>query len=441
MRSLSTPFKHLQDPLLAVALEHVTDAVLALDPSRRITYMNKAAVTLMRTHQLVVGGEFFAHLFEHLDSIVNVQTASDAPSNGSDAEYHEIVLAGGPQPVLMEYSVQPIYNESDRYTGAIVVFRDVSHRGISHRATTEEALFEERERAQVTLNSIGDAVISTDFRGRVSYINGVAEKITGWLQAEASGRRVDEICVLSDAVTGAQIPCPTTRAIIDDCTVRIESACSLIRRDGAEIAVEASASPIHDKQGGVIGAVLVAHDVTAARDLTDRLARLALYDVLTDLPNRVLFADRLEQALVRASRSGTDVTVLFIDLDGFKPVNDSFGHDAGDLLLKAVAHRLLTCVRGTDTVSRHGGDEFIILLADVANADGAATCANKIKAVLTAPFPMGSHEVHVTASIGIASFPEHATDAATLLRCADAAMYQAKAAGRNTYQLFSSLNA
>jgi diguanylate cyclase (GGDEF)-like protein len=111
------------------------------------------------------------------------------------------------------------------------------------------------------------------------------------------------------------------------------------------------------------------------------------------------------------------------------------------LLLKAVAHRLLTCVRGTDTVSRHGGDEFIILLADVANADGAATCANKIKAVLTAPFPMGSHEVHVTASIGIASFPEHATDAATLLRCADAAMYQAKAAGRNTYQLFSSLNA
>jgi diguanylate cyclase (GGDEF)-like protein len=135
------------------------------------------------------------------------------------------------------------------------------------------------------------------------------------------------------------------------------------------------------------------------------------------------------------------VALLFIDLDGFKPVNDSFGHDAGDLLLKAVARRLLTCVRGTDTVCRHGGDEFIILLADADNVEGAATCANKVKAALAAPFSMESQEVQVTASIGIASFPEHATDAATLLRCADAAMYQAKAAGRNTYQLFSPLNA
>ena len=451
MPSLITPFKELRDPHLAVALEHVADAVLALDASRHITYMNKAAVALARTHQLTVGGEFFKHVFDHLDSLLNhpdSRLGAQAPANvmddagaasTSDAAYQEVALTGGTGPVI-EYAVQPVPDD-DRRAGAVVIFREVSHRRISQRAMTEEALFEERERAQVTLNSIGDAVISTDFRGRVSYINGVAEKLTGWLQAEASGRRVDEICVLNDAVAGAQIPCPTTRAIIDDCTVRIEVACSLIRRDGAEIAVEASASPIHDKQGGVIGAVLVAHDVTAARDLTDRLARLALYDVLTDLPNRVLFADRLEQALVRAGRSGADVTVLFIDLDGFKPVNDSFGHDAGDLLLKAVAHRLLTCVRGTDTVSRHGGDEFIILLADVDNAEGAATCANKIKAALTAPFPMGSHEVHVTASIGIASFPEHAADAATLLRCADAAMYQAKAAGRNTYQLFSPLNA
>jgi diguanylate cyclase (GGDEF)-like protein/PAS domain S-box-containing protein len=452
MRSLITPFKELRHPHLAVALEHVTDAVLALDPSRRITYMNKAAVALTRTHQMTVGGEFFTHLFGHLDSLsahpdasLEAQAPSNVPNDAataspSGAAYQQVALTGGTGPVI-EYAVQPLHDDDDRNAGSVVIFRDVSHRQISQRALTEEALFEERERAQVTLNSIGDAVISTDFRGRVSYINGVAEKLTGWLQAESSGRRVDEICVLSDAVTGTQIPCPTTRAIIDDCTVRIELACSLIRRDGAEIAVEASASPIHDKQGGVIGAVLVAHDVTAARDLTDRLARLALYDVLTDLPNRVLFADRLEQALVRAGRSGTDVTVLFIDLDGFKPVNDSFGHDAGDLLLKAVAHRLLTCVRGTDTVSRHGGDEFIILLADVDNAACAATCANKIKAALTAPFPMGSHEVHVTASIGIAIFPEHAADAAALLRCADAAMYQAKAAGRNTYQLFSSLNA
>lgn len=300
-----------------------------------------------------------------------------------------------------------------------------------------EALFEERERAQVTLNAIGDAVISADFRGRVTYVNGVAEKMTGWAQADASGCLLDEICVLRHSASREPIPCPTMRAIIDDCTVRIDSACSLIRPDGTEIAVEVSASPIHDKQGGVVGAVMVARDVTVARDLTDRLARLALYDVLTELPNRALFADRLDQALVRATRSNSLVSLLFIDLDGFKPVNDSFGHAAGDLLLKAVAHRLLTCVRGTDTVSRHGGDEFIILLTDLDDANCAAVCAGKVKAALAAPFAMGPLEVQITASIGIATFPAHAADGAALLKCADAAMYQAKAAGRNNYQLFS----
>jgi diguanylate cyclase (GGDEF)-like protein/PAS domain S-box-containing protein len=304
-----------------------------------------------------------------------------------------------------------------------------------------EALFEERERAQVTLNAIGDAVISTDFRGRVTYVNGVAAKITGWAQADASGCLLEEICVLRHSASGEQIPCPTTRAIIDDCTVRLASECSLIRPDGTEIAVEVTASPIHDKQGGVVGAVMVARDVTVARDFTDRLARLALYDMLTDLPNRALFADRLDQALVRATRTNSLVSLLFIDLDGFKPVNDSLGHATGDVLLKAVAQRLLTCVRGTDTVSRHGGDEFIILLTDLEDAKSAALCADKVKAALAAPFALGSVEVQITASIGIASFPDHAADGAALLKCADAAMYRAKAAGRNTYQLYSVVDA
>jgi diguanylate cyclase (GGDEF)-like protein/PAS domain S-box-containing protein len=307
--------------------------------------------------------------------------------------------------------------------------------------TDSEALFEERERAQVTLNAIGDAVISTDFRGRVTFVNGVAETMIGWTQADASGCMLDEVCVLRHSASHEQIPCPTTRAIIEDCIVRIDSECSLVRSDDSEIAVEVSASPIHDKQGGVVGAVMVARDVTVARDLTDRLARLALYDVLTDLPNRALFADRLDQALVRATRSNSVVSLLFIDLDGFKPVNDSWGHAAGDVLLKAVAHRLLTCVRGTDTVSRHGGDEFIILLTDLEDPNCAAVCAGKVKAALAAPFAMGSVEIRITASIGIASFPEHASDGAALLTCADAAMYQAKAAGRDNYRLFSLRNA
>jgi len=213
--------------------------------------------------------------------------------------------------------------------------------------------------------------------------------------------------------------------------------CVLIRRDGEEIAVEVSAAPIHDRNGGVVGAVMVAHDVTAARELSMKLARLALHDSLTDLPNRALFSDRLSQATTNARANGGYAALLYVDLDRFKHVNDSLGHAIGDKLLQTVARRLLGCVRSTDTVSRQGGDEFVVLLPDIVHINDAVTCAEKVLGALEAPYQIGEHELRLSASIGVAIFPDDAREAEALLRCADFAMYQAKYHGRNNYKFFN----
>jgi diguanylate cyclase (GGDEF)-like protein len=211
----------------------------------------------------------------------------------------------------------------------------------------------------------------------------------------------------------------------------------LIRREGEEIAVEVSAAPIHDRNGGVIGAVMVAHDVTAARELSMKLARLALHDSLTDLPNRALFGDRLSQATTNAQINGGYAALLYVDVDRFKHINDSMGHAIGDKLLQTVAKRLLGCVRNTDTVSRQGGDEFVVLLADIVQISDAVACAEKLLGALNAPYQIGEHELRLSASIGVAIFPDDAREGDALLRCADSAMYQAKYHGRNNYKLFN----
>ena len=436
---------------LELALASVTDAVISTDASGHVIYMNPAAEALTgwRRHDAV--GQPLAAVFSivHPESGVAVESVTDLlkqAEEGSRTQLHAVLVGTTRRPVVVEYGITAVRDSAAGFAGGITVFRDITHRRAAELAlksseetllANAEALFEEKERAQVTLNSIGDAVISTDFRGRVSFLNVVAEKMTGWSQAEASGRLLDEIFFMVDSSTRQHIPCPTMQAIIENRTVGRPAACVLIRRDGVEVAVEDSASPIHDTQGGVIGAVMVAHDVTAARDLADKLARVALHDNLTELPNRALFADRLHQAIVRAHRSGDSAALLFVDLDRFKPVNDLLGHTTGDLLLQAVAKRLLGCVRNSDTVSRYGGDEFIIVLADVAHAGDASVCADKIIQAFGVPYEIGGHTLQISASIGIASYPGDAPDAETLLRYADIAMYQAKAEGRNKYRVFA----
>jgi len=225
-------------------------------------------------------------------------------------------------------------------------------------------------------------------------------------------------------------------AIRQNATVGLTPNCVLIRRDGHEAAIEDSAAPIHDRRGQVTGAVMVFHDVSVARAQALKMSYLAQHDSLTDLPNRTLFSDRLSQALALAQRQKTKLAVLFLDIDHFKHINDSLGHAIGDCLLQSIVQRLLACVRNSDTVSRQGGDEFVILFSEVAQPQDAVVGANKILQALSTPYLIEQHDLHVTVSIGIATYPDDGTEAEGLMKNADLAMYSAKESGRNNYKFF-----
>jgi diguanylate cyclase (GGDEF)-like protein/PAS domain S-box-containing protein len=309
-------------------------------------------------------------------------------------------------------------------------------RNMAERKATEEAFFAEKERAQVTLNSIGDAVLSTDALGNVTYLNAVAEKMTGWSREEALGKPLAKVFEIIDGTTREPSPNPMELAVQEDKTVGLAANCILIRRDGFESPIEDCAAPIHDRSGLVIGAVIVFHDVSMSRAMALEMSHLAQHDILTDLPNRVLLKDRVSQAIATARRNNTQIALLFLDLDGFKHINDSLGHAVGDKLLQSVATRLASCVRSSDTVSRQGGDEFVVLLSEIKHVADPSITARKIITALTAPHVVDQHELHVTASIGLSTYPDDGQDTESLIKAADTAMYQAKEKGRNNYQFF-----
>jgi diguanylate cyclase (GGDEF)-like protein/PAS domain S-box-containing protein len=294
------------------------------------------------------------------------------------------------------------------------------------------------ERAQVTLKSIGDAVLSSDVSCNVTYLNPVAERLTGWSQAEACGRPLPEVLQIIDGISRRPVENPLAQAISGRSTVALTPNCVLIRRDGSAAAIEDSTAPIHDRSGNVCGAVMVFRDVTQARAQAERMEYLTQHDILTGLANRGLLSDRISQAVTLARRHHHRLGILYLDIDHFKHVNDSMGHDAGDRLLQSVSSRLLRCVRKSDTVSRQGGDEFVVLLSELAAPQDAAILAEKIVLALSAPYVLGPEELTVTVSGGIAIYPDDGVDAEALLKNADFAMYHAKESGRNNYQFFRS---
>ena len=210
----------------------------------------------------------------------------------------------------------------------------------------------------------------------------------------------------------------------------------LVRRDGKEVPIEDTMAPIRDKEGNFTGAVNVFRDVSEAREAARRLRHDAHHDPLTGLPNRVLLDDRISRAIALAERHANKVAVLYLDLDGFKLINDTQGHAVGDKLLQSVTARLLACVRDCDTVSRLGGDEFVVLLPRGRQPEDAATTARRILQSLGAPHAVDRLEVMVTASIGISLYPDDAGSAGDLLANADAAMYEAKSSGRSRFVFF-----
>jgi diguanylate cyclase (GGDEF)-like protein len=216
----------------------------------------------------------------------------------------------------------------------------------------------------------------------------------------------------------------------------LPARCILVRRDGSEVAIEDAVAPIHDRNGQTAGAVFAFRDVSAAQAMTLQMTHSAEHDLLTGLPNRRLLHDRVSQSIVLAQRDMKQIAVLYLDLDGFKYINDSLGHPIGDQLLQSIAKRLVDCVRATDTVSRQGGDEFVILLSEVQQPDDAAVMANRMLHVVAEAHSIDARDLHVTTSIGVSVYPEDGQDADTLIKNADTAMYQAKENGRQKFQFF-----
>jgi diguanylate cyclase (GGDEF)-like protein/PAS domain S-box-containing protein len=309
-------------------------------------------------------------------------------------------------------------------------------RNIIERLKVEQGFYVAQARAEITLNSIGDAVVSVDMHGCIDYLNITAESITGWPRDEASGRPFGDVVDIVDGATGRPIVNPIGAALQDERSLGLTGEAVLIGRHGRRIPIEDSAAPIHDWDGRLVGAVMVFRDISDTVALTSKMRHLAQHDFLTNLPNRVLLNDRITQAIALAKRSDTHPVLLYLDLDKFKHINDSLGHAVGDQLLQAVSERLVHCVRTSDTVSRHGGDEFVILLADERRPKDAALAADKILHALAAPFLVDAQQLHTSTSIGISVFPFDGLDAAALIKNADTAMYHAKERGRNNYQFF-----
>jgi diguanylate cyclase (GGDEF)-like protein/PAS domain S-box-containing protein len=307
----------------------------------------------------------------------------------------------------------------------------------AERKVIEETQFIEKERAQNTLDCIGDAVICTDASGKITFLNRVAEMMTGWALKDVAGRAMTECVRIVDGITGKIILDPMAKATSQDRKGTLPLNSVLIRRDGHEVLIEDSVAPIHDREGLVTGAVIVFRDVSATRALEKELTHSAQHDFLTGLPNRMLLKDRVGQAISLARRKRCLTAVLFLDLDGFKHVNDSLGHLIGDKVLQSVAKRLLGCVRSPDSVSRQGGDEFVVVLPELkCLEDAEAAVGRLLKAVAEVHFIDG-HEIYVTTSIGVSVYPGDGLDAETLIKNADTAMYHAKKNGKQDYKFFS----
>ena len=291
------------------------------------------------------------------------------------------------------------------------------------------------------------ALIVTDAHGLVQAMNPAAERLLDCHAGDEVGRST-----LGSFLSGADLD--TLRHMLDQhqqvaAAARqggavgalpshqrsIERCLHCRRRDGGRVPVTITLSALHDGAGAISGYLAIVCDITERQRLAEQMSHLAYHDGLTGLPNRTRLEDQLQQAIAQARRSGAPLALLFIDLDRFKPINDQHGHAVGDQVLCEVARRLQLGLRSSDTAARLGGDEFVVLLSTLAQADDCLLVADKLLLSLAEPMRVGAHDLQVGASIGVAHFPESGADAAALLRSADAAMYQAKLAGRSTLRL------
>lgn len=307
---------------------------------------------------------------------------------------------------------------------------------ITARKRLDLLLREERERAEVTLASIGDAVISTNLQGHVTFLNDAAAVLIGYGQDEAQGQLVSRMFDLVHETTRQPIENPVIQALSWLADVRLTDHTVLVTHDGREFGIDCTAAPIVMGDGSLIGTVLVFHDVSERRRLLSAVKWQAGHDALTRLPNRHLLSESFTRVFAMARQDETLTAVCLLDLDNFKPINDTWGHETGDMILVEIADRLVNALREQDTVARLGGDEFVLLLNGFRNVEEADPLLQRLLQTIAEPIRFDGQDLAVCGSIGLTFFPLDDADADTLLRHADQAMYQAKQAGRSRYHLF-----
>lgn len=323
-------------------------------------------------------------------------------------------------------------HKNQRLDGYLVTLVD-----ITEVKQAKQALYSEKERLRVTLNSIGDAVVATDTEGHINFMNPIAERMTGWRFRDAMGVKIEEVMPLRDGSSKHPLTNPLYIALRERRAVAMALNCELISRNGQAFAVEDSAAPIRSESGDIIGAIMVFHDVSETMAMAIKMSHLANHDQLTDLPNRILLQDRLTVCCASAQANNTKSCVIMLDIDHFKYLNDSLGHQVGDELILQMAQRLKSKIPQSYTLARLGGDEFVILMNEVSSAEAVSAFASKLLAAMHEQFKLAEQYYSVSVSAGISIYPDDASNAEDLMRHADVALYKAKQEGRNRFSFFS----
>jgi diguanylate cyclase (GGDEF)-like protein/PAS domain S-box-containing protein len=411
--------------------ESIAEGVYQSSRDGRLLSVNPAFVAMMgydKAEELYALSSAAALYWDPSDRAEFVRRI-EAEGGMRDAEFR-MRRRDGQQLVILENS-RPM-----RDAGGLILGYEGTIVDITARKRAEQAVLAEKERAQVTLQSIGDAVIATDAEGRIEYLNPVAESLTAWSLAEARGQPLGAVLKLVNELTREPIANSLAGALGRGGGGAANDHTVLITRAGNEVAIQESAAPISDRAGRVIGAVVVFHDVTRERRLKRALAYQASHDALTGLINRREFDNRLHAALLSAQRGEDAYALLYIDLDQFKVVNDTCGHQAGDRLLRDVTGLLQTRVRATDTIARLGGDEFGVLLEGCTMEQATRIAEGIRQAIRDFRFVWGSSTLSVGASIGIVQIRAETENVTSVMSAADIACYAAKDAGRNRIHVY-----
>lgn len=363
-------------------------------------------------------------------NIVGIQEKDIWSGRASVHEYRIIHSSGEVRAIRNR--ITPIFDQSNNLIQIVGVFVD-----ITEHQRMEQNLRESQEWFSTTLKCIGDGVIATDITGKITFMNPIAETLTAFKEKNVLGMEIEKVLHLVHEETRQLVPNPVHKVIKEKRIVGLDNQTVLINKDGAEIPIDDSAAPILNDQGEMAGIVMVFRDVIERKSYEEKIKHHAYYDFLTGLPNRKLFTDRLTMALVNAKRNNTTLAVMFIDLDQFKTVNDTLGHEIGDLLLTEVANRLKMCVREGDTVARLGGDEFIILMQDI-DQTVVTQVAERVIDKISSKYYINSHQIFTSPSIGISFYPDDGEDVESLIKKADMAMYYVKDNGKNNHQFFAS---